>query len=105
MACRRDEARHPVSRISRPAPPSPLNLTETARLADPDRSRNLKAPPMVLLRIPFDVRKVQARTESGREAIVAKMYDEALTIVATAPAGNRNAPLNEQSYFIGRLVG
>jgi hypothetical protein len=54
---------------------------------------------------PFDVRTVQARTESSQEAIVAKMYDEALTIVATAPAGNRNAPLNEQSYFIGRLVG
>jgi hypothetical protein len=54
---------------------------------------------------PFDVRTVQARTESSQEAIVAKMYDEALTIVATSPAGNRNAPLNDQSYFIGRLVG
>ncbi len=54
---------------------------------------------------PFDVRKVQERTESSQQDIVNKMYDEALTVVATAPKGNRNTILNEQSYFIGRLVG
>jgi hypothetical protein len=54
---------------------------------------------------PFDARKVQARTEATQEEIVNRMYDEALTTVATAPKGNRNVTLNEQSYFIGRLVG
>jgi hypothetical protein len=54
---------------------------------------------------PFDVRKVQERTESSQQDIVNKMYDEALTAVATAPKGNRNGLLNEQAYFIGRLVG
>jgi hypothetical protein len=54
---------------------------------------------------PFDARKVQARTEATQEEIVNRMYDEALTTVATAPKGNRNVLLNEQSYFIGRLVG
>jgi hypothetical protein len=54
---------------------------------------------------PFDARKVQARTEATQEEIVNRMYDEALTTVATAPKGARNGILNEQSYFIGRLVG
>jgi hypothetical protein len=54
---------------------------------------------------PFDVRKVQERTEASQQDIVNKMYDDALTVVATAPKGNRNVTLNEQSYFIGRLVG
>jgi hypothetical protein len=54
---------------------------------------------------PFDVRRVQERTESSQQDIVNRMYDEALTTVATAPKGARNVLLNEQSYFIGRLVG
>jgi hypothetical protein len=54
---------------------------------------------------PFDARKVQARTEATQEEIVNKMYDDALTLVATAPKGARNGLLNEQAYFVGRLVG
>lgn len=54
---------------------------------------------------PFDARTVKPRTEDAPEAIILKMYDEALVAVATAPKGNRNTPLNEQSYLIGRLVG
>jgi hypothetical protein len=52
----------------------------------------------------FDATKVKDRVASQEEA-VNRMYDEALMAVATAPKGQRNGLLNEQSYFIGRLVG
>lgn len=60
---------------------------------------------MARLLRPFDVRKFQEKTGASQEEIVNKMYDEALTLVATAPKGARNGLLNEQAYFIGRLVG
>lgn len=52
---------------------------------------------------PFFVAQVKPAVSPADATL--KMYDEALTLVATAPKGARNGLLNEQSYFIGRLVG